>query len=298
MSNGEELKNNMASNDRRYVIGKNLLMVVMTVVGLFSALMFLSNSWVKIVIIGLIVVMSIVWLVSHGLLRRTLKYTLFVVMIFSICFSAFEGYLFWNAGYPPTFGTPQPDVTLSYQNILNASLTEVVQSAKNTLTYKLFMLEHPGKAGIQTVTLDTTLFRGGRIEVEFNSFSSSWVDSIRFTAVDGRSYHTTVTSVTLAKLYSSPLYYQPQTQEEAIQQIDNLGLQWYYDRAVEAYKNKIGAAPEINSLKISFQCEDYNDYFGSTLLMIGSYENNNRGNGVFFANFQPDGTLNYFNTAN
>ncbi|MDR2719647.1 MAG: hypothetical protein LBC03_02445 [Nitrososphaerota archaeon] len=294
----------MVSNDGKYAIGKNLLMAIVTAVSLFSAVIFLSNSWIKIMTIGLIVVMGIVWLVSHGLLRRTLKYALFAVMIFSISFSAFEGYLFWNAGYPPTFGNSQPDITLSYPNILDASLTEVVQSAENTLAFKLFMLEHPKKVCIQAITLDTGLFRGGRIEVEFsNIIFSHWGNGIRFIAVDGEAYHARVTSYALATLYFSSAQMYPQSQiqtpaDEAIQQIDSLGFRWYYNCIMEDYQNKMGVVPEINALQISFQWESGINYEGYALLMIGSYENNNQSRGVFFASFQPDGTLNYINTTN
>jgi len=300
MSNVGEL-NQMVSNDSKYAIVKNLLMAIVTAVGLFSAVIFLNDSWIKLVVIGLIVAMSIVWLVSHGLLRRTLKYAVFAVMIFSISFSAFEGYLFLNAaGYPPTFDTAQPDVTLSYDNILTVSLTELVQSAKNTSAFKLFMLEQPGKVTIESITLDTG-FRGGRIDVLFSQVSSnsvfgSWANSIRFSASGGRAYRVYLSSwvgTTLSQMYS-----QQQTSDEMLQQIDNLGLQWYYDCAVEEYQNKTGVVPEINALQISIQWESHANYKGMTLLMIGSYENNGRGRGVFFANFQPDGTLNYLNTTN
>jgi hypothetical protein len=286
----------MASNDSRYAIGKNLLMAILAAVGLFSAVIFLSNSWIKIMTIVLIVAVGVIWLMTHNLLRRTLKYTLFVVMIFSISFSAFESYLFRNAGPSPTFGNSQTDVTLSYPNILNVSLTEVIQSTKNTLAFKLFMIEHPGRVGIQTITLNTGLFRGGMIEVEFNSFfNRRWGNSIRFSATNGRFYHATVTSFTLVSWPSLQINYQLQTPDDAIQQMDTLGLQWYYDCAVEAYQNKTGVAPEINALQISIQWENQATYEGMTVLMIGSYENNSHGNGVFFINFQPDGTLNYIN---
>ncbi|MCL2359343.1 hypothetical protein [Candidatus Bathycorpusculum sp.] len=274
---------------------KNLLMAAVTTAGLLCAAIFLSNSWIKIVAIGSIVAMSIVWLVSHGLLRRILKYALFAVIIFSISFPVFEGYLFWNAGYPPTFGTAQPDVTLSYDNILAVSLTELVQSIRNTSTFKLLMLEHPGEVTIESIKLDTG-FRGGRIDVQlsqssFDSAFGSGANSIRFSASGGgvyRAYFSSWVGTTLSQMYS-----QQQTSDEALQQIDNLGLQWYYDHAVEGHQNKTGATPEINALQISIQWESHTNYEGMTLLMIGSSENNGRSRGVFFANFQPNGTLNY-----
>jgi hypothetical protein len=281
----------MASSDNKYVIIKSILAAVMVVVGLCSTVIFLGNSWIKFGIIVLIVVMGVVWLVSHGLLRRTVKYVLFAVMIFSISFTAFEGYLLWNAGYPPTYSS-QSDVTISYPNILNASLIDVVQSVETSLTFKLLRLEYLGEVNIETITLDTG-FRSGRVEVVLYQGSSKI--GFRFSATGGESYRATI-----PRWYGTPLsqrYPQKQTLYETLQQIDKLGLQWYYDCAIGAYQNKTGVAPEINNLQISVQYECYEAYMGITLLMIGSYvDSGGRGGGVFFANFQPDGTLNYINT--
>jgi len=280
----------MASNDK-YAIGKSLLAGILIAVGLFSAAVFLSNSWIKLVVIGLIIIGGVAWLVSHGLLRRTFKYTILAAMIFAISFSAFEGYMFWNAGYPPTFGSSQPGVTISYSNILNASLTEIVQSVKKTPTFSLLTLEHPGEVTIETMTLDTT-FRGGRIEVVLYQESSNL--GFNFGASGGGSYR-----ILVAPWGGTPLSQmrpQQQTPDETLKQIDNLGLQWFYDRAIEAYQNKTGTTPDINALQVSIQWDNFANYQGMTLLLIGSYESNSSGHGVFFANFQPNGPLNYLNT--
>jgi hypothetical protein len=283
----------MDSNNRQ-TLGKNsfiAFMAIIIAVGLVSAVIVLSNSWIKVVVIVLIIASSIFWLVSHGMLRRVAKYTLFAVMIFAISFSAVEGYLFWNVGYPPTFENSQPNTTLSYPDILNTSLTEVVQSAKNTLTFRLFMFEHLGETNIEAITVDTTLSRGGRIEVRFYNAASKMDISFRATA--GATYHATVTS--LMGIPFSQRYPQQQTPEDTLQQIDNLGLQWYYDRAVEIYQNKTGTTPEINALNISIHWGSHGTYQGMILQMVSGYTNNSKGHGTFFAEFQPDGTLNDFN---
>ena len=92
-------------------------------------------------------------------------------------------------------------------------------------------------------------------------------------------------------------------EEDAFQQIDNLGLQWFYDQAIEAYQKQTGTTPEINELKIQISLGyiGVNDktYQGWILNMNGSYKNEymSVGRFVFYANFQPDGTLNYFNSS-
>jgi hypothetical protein len=299
------------TSDSNYAIGKNLLMAVMIAVGLFSAVIFLSNYWIKIVVIILIVVMSLVWLVSHGLLRRTLKYTLLVVTIFSISFSAFEGYALWHDEYPPIFGTVQHGVTISYPYILDVSLIEAAQNVKNTLIFKLFMLEHPGETIVEIITLDTVDCMGGRIEFILSQQSSNSFfnaiekNAISFSANSGEAYQVyNVPTVSLAdNTFTAPqIPPQQQTANKALQQIDDLGLQWYYDRAMEAYQNGTGKIPEITGLRISFCRYVYLGlgdmvYEGPVLEILGSDDLNNSpfGRNVFFASFQPDGTLNYIN---
>jgi hypothetical protein len=166
-----------------------------------------------------------------------------------------------------------------------------VQNVKNTPTFKLLMLEHPGEVSIGTITLDTE-WPSGRIVVVLYHKPDDL--GFRFSANSGGPYHVSHTS--LVGMPSRFNFYQ-QTPDMVLQQVDDLGLQWYYDRAIEAYQNKKGVAPEINALKITFMWGNQGNYQGMVIEMIGSYVVDNRGRGVFFANFQPDGTLNYFNTA-
>jgi len=213
-------------------------------------------------------------------------------MVFALCFAALEGYLLWNAGYPPTFMPSQPGVTISYPTILNASLTQIVQSAKNTPTFSLITLEYPGKITFESMKLDTT-FRGGSIEVVLYQQSSNL--GFKFRASSGHSYRATIFQWDRYPL--SQMFPQEQTPEETLNQIDTLGLRWFYDRAIEAYQNKTGVHPDINNLQVSIQWENYGTYQGMTLLLIG-YKGTYTGQGVFVANFQPNGTLLYLNIIN
>jgi hypothetical protein len=276
----------------KYAISKSIFAGILIAVGLFSTAVFLGNSWIKLFVIVLIVISGIAWLVSHGLLKHVFKYMILAVMVFAILFSGLEGYLLWNAGYPPTTGSSQSAVTISYPNILNMSLTEIVQSVKNTPTFNLIMIEHLGEVAIETMTLDTT-FSGGRIQVILYQDSSNL--GITFASSSGGSYHASVASWGGTPL--SQMYPQQQTPDDILKQIDTLGLNWYYNRAVEAYQNETGTTPEINALQVSVQWDNYATYQGMTLQLIGSYESNSKGHSVFIASFQPDGTLNYLTTS-
>lgn len=281
----------MAATDENSIV-KSIFAGILVAVGLFYTVVLLGSSWIKIVVISLVVVSSVIWLVSHGLLRRVFKYLILTVMIFAIFFSTFEGYLLWNAGYPPTFMPSQEGVTISYSNILNASVTQIVQSVKNTATFSLITLEHPGHVTFESMKLDTT-FRGGSIEVVLYQESSNL--GFAFRCSNGYSYHA---SISLWDGYPlSRMFPQEQTSEESLNQIDTLGLRWFYNSAIEAYQNKTGVNPEINSLQVSIQWENYGTYQGMTLLLIGWDVSDNTGEGVFFADFQPNGTLLYLNIA-
>lgn len=276
--------------DDKNAIIKNILAGILIAIGLFSAVVFLGNSWIKFLVISLIVVSGLLWLISHGILRRTIRYVILGVMVFAVSFSTFERYTLWNAGRPPTFTPLQLGATVSYSNILNASLTEIVQSAKNSPAFSLIGLEYPGIITFESMKLDTT-FGGGSIEVLFYQKSSNL--GFRFVSSGGQPYRASIFSWS-GQPFSSTLS-QEQTPEETLAQIDSLGLRWFYNRATEAYQNKTGTSPHVNALQVSIQWENYGNYQGMTLLLIGVYHSDFAGQNVFVADFQPDGTLLYLN---
>ncbi|MEJ5327965.1 MAG: hypothetical protein WHU54_06950 [Candidatus Bathyarchaeia archaeon] len=281
----------MASNDKNAII-KNILAGILMATGLFSATVFLSNSWIKLAIVGLLVTNGILWLIFQGILRKTIKYVVLGIMIFTVSFSIFEKYTFWNAGSPPAFAPFQPGVTVSYANILNVSLTEIVQSVKNSPAFGLIGLEYPGIITFESMKLDTT-FGGGSIEVLFYQKASNM--GFRFVSSSGQPYRLSIFFWN-GQPFSS-MFPQKQTPEETLERIDSLGLRWFYNRAAEAYQNTTGKIPQVNALQISIQWENYGNYQGITLLLIGLYHSTFVNQSVFFADFQPDGTLLYLNVA-
>jgi hypothetical protein len=276
----------MAASDNKYLIIKNILTAVLIAVGMFATLVFLSISWIKIIVIGAAILSSIIWLKSRGLLRRTVKYTLFSILLFSISFSAFEGYLFQYASYPPTFGTSQqPSLTFSYPEMLTVSLTEMVQNVENTPAFKLLMFEHPGEVKIERITLNGLLHRRGQIAVQFYQESSG----IGFTfSSNGGPYH-----VSVGKMWGTttkPQHYQIQPQKTLLERIDTLGLQWYCDRALEEYQNKAETSFEITDLIITISAINHSSYPGLQIQLIGLCGGENSSY-AYFAYFHPDGTI-------
>jgi hypothetical protein len=290
----------MASNDK-YAIVKNVFVAVLITVSLFSMFFITQEnmSWIKLLTIGLLGVGGVIWLSTIYLLRRTkfwraVKHTLVIVSIFALSFSAFEGYMFQNAGHPPTFGDLQSDNTIKHSGILNASVTEIAQDIKNTPIFGLLMIEHPGK-----VSATCILLKNNSIEVGFGIGSACF----SFKSSNGEPYHVSRVPILTFDSVSNQMNIQSQIpEEEAFQQIDSLGLQWFYNQAIEAYQKQTDTTPEINELEIQISLGYIGvydkTYQGWILNMNGSYKNEymNMGSFVFYANFQPDGTLNYFNS--
>ncbi|MCW4016618.1 MAG: hypothetical protein NWF06_09635 [Candidatus Bathyarchaeota archaeon] len=276
----------MASIDTKTVL-KNVIIGLLTA-WLFFSMLTLTYSWIKLLLASLILVSGVLWLVSHGNLKKALKYLVLSLMVFGICFTSFERQVFSDAGHPSTYDASTPDITLSYPKILTVSLTEIVQGIKETPAFNLFSLEHSGDVTLESVELSTT-YPDGRIEVNFYTETSSM--GIRFTSSAGHHYITSVRHWIGPP--SSQLYYQKQTPEETLKQFDNLGLQWLYDQACEQYQNRTGTSPTVTSLDVSTQWQEYGEYRGMTLLLSGWQQVNNDPEDLFHAEFQPDGTLLY-----
>lgn len=278
----------MASIDAKTVF-KNIVIGLLAA-WLFFSMLTLSYSWIKLLIVSLFLVCGVVWLVSHGKLKKALKYLVLSLMVFGICFTSFESYVFSNAGYPSTYNASTPDITLSYPSILNVSLTELVQGAKATNAFSLFDFENNGGTTFESILLSTT-YLGGRIEIIFRNEHTNL--GIGFVSTSGFAYHTSVMRY-VGQLLSQTFF--EQTPEQALVMFDSLGLEWFYNQVSEEYQNRTGTNPNITSLDVSTQWQDYGDYRGMTLLLSGWQKVDNKADGIFHAEFQPNGTLLYLTT--
>jgi len=282
----------MASIDVKTVF-QNIVIGLLVATGLFFSTLLLSYSWIKILVVSLTLGCGVIWLVSHGKLKKALKYLVFSLMIFGICFTSLERYIFWNAGYPSTYNDSIPDVTIAYPSILNVSLTELVQSAEETSAFNLFKLEHLGETTFESIALSTSP-PGGRIDVTFYNEDASM--GFGFKSSGGYPYH--ASTIQWIGQPPSRIFSQQQTPEETLKQMDNLGLQWFYYRVYEIYQNRTGTNPNTSSLDVRTQWQEYNEYRGMILEMTGWQLTGNSIQDIFHAAFQPDGTLLYMNIPN
>ena len=232
--------NQMKANRLRIVF-QNLVLGFLIIAGLLCSVLLL-NSWLKFIVIASILVGGLLWRYSHGNFRKVFKFFLVAVMIFVISFTAVELNLFSDAGYPPTYSSSQQGITLSKSNILNVSLAQIVQDIENTPTYKVLTLQL-GPATAENIKLDTSL-PGGSVQVDFYGQRSNAY--FYFLSNSGHPYRVSVG--TYIKNQFHPQWF---AAKDAFTQIDALGLQWFYDRALEMAQNRTSNLPTIDSLSIT-----------------------------------------------
>jgi len=263
---------------------QSIIFAALTATGLFCAAILMSYSWVKILAVIAILAPGTVWLVAHGVIRKIFKYIVIAMLIFAITFASFESYVFWNAGNPSTNGAPSSGITIGYPNVLNTSLTKLVQGIESSTTFALLTAEH-GKTEPETIWVNTGT-PGGSITVDFYGQGSNvYYD---FSASAGDQYHVSVSS------YSGqpfPQSYILSSSSQAFKQIDTRGLQWFYNQALELAQNKTGTTPQVDALSMTITFEDqiYVSYIGITITIVGTFN----GQSTLIADFEPSGTLIY-----
>ena len=227
-------------------------------------------------------------------------------LFFRLAFLQLKFNLTSNAGYPPTYTLTQPGITISRANILNASLTNIVQDIERTPTYKFLTVQF-GATTAETIKLDTS-FPGGLVQVDFYGTNSD--AHYQFSSSSGYPYHVNVGSSKTT--FITRFHPQAQPAKDSFAQIDALGLQWFYDRALDLAQNRTGSVPNIDALSFTFTFEgrgyvgydrSYSGYEGITVQIIGSQQTvlpdgSITGHGVLIADFKPDGTLIYMSKPN
>jgi len=272
-----------------YLASRDIPKAIVFVLGLISVLL-INYSWIKATVYGLLVVSVIVWAASIRLRRRTsqrvFKYMLVGVLVFTIFFATSEVYTLRTVGYPPTFNPSQPNTTISRSTILDTSVVELIQGIQNTPAFRLLSLEYPGENLLKQIELTTLSpgINGGHILVRYHH--STTID-FYFSSHQGRPYEVRV----LPWNIEFPAQVQPQTINKSLQQIDDLGLQWFYDRTVEEHQNKTGTTPEITDIQVSIKLNFYTPDQGLTLSMTCFYESTEPKLTAFTSNFQSNGTL-------
>jgi hypothetical protein len=276
-------------------IFQNVVFGFLVIAGLFCSALLLSNSWIKIALISISLVTGAVWLLSRRILRSTLKFTLVALMIFAISLTAVESYLFWNGGYPTTYVSTEPQVTLSMQKMLNSSVEKLVQSIEDSQTFNLLRLEHGGNTAFESLKLWPSHGSGGYVSIDF----ASNVNNAYFHFYSGDGHQYIIDPMTYNGQVMSQLYPSEQTTDEALKQIDALGLNWFYNQALEIAQNRTTILPTVNYLNIELTFgQGVGNYQGIIIQLVGYHRTtlangNLNDEGILISEFQPDGTLIY-----
>jgi len=146
------------------------------------------------------------------------------------------------------------------------------------------MLEYPGEISVENIFL-----MDNSVGLSFYFVSSNVHVYMESNTFSGKPYQASVSGWWRSSF--DQMYPRQQTHAKDLEQIDSLGLQWYYDRAVEAYQNETGLSPEINRLSLFIRALTPSEHQGLQLYMIGSYTHGEKYQDVFNVHFYPNGTI-------
>ena len=267
-------------------IFKKVIVVLVVAAGLLCSLVFLADSWIKILFIAAGLMGCLVFYMSHGKAKSAVKYTVVALMIFSLCFTAFEGYLFSHAGVPPTYTQSAPINEISSE-IGNASLTNLLQTLEKSDAFSLLKSEFPGNWEFQSMLI--SISHSGYFDVRYYSETSK--EFAEFRSHDGQQFsvrtsHQNGGLTPLQKTTNTLL-------ENSLRQIDAVGLGWFYSHALKIAHNRTDHLPDITGVQFSLYFIGGNaTYQGLTLQIIGGYPANaHEGTAAVWATFQSDGTM-------
>lgn len=256
-------------------------------------LFFFQFSIPVFILIGATIAVGLTWLVlktkSNNNIVKTFKYALIALAIFVLLFESAGIYLF-------NFSGPLVPQT-SFPNVLDSPLTQQLQSLQQSTSFRFLQAEHFGTLTFQELTISTTYSNspGGIGGFKWIFYTGDVKCKTSIGQNSGKPY--TYGLIGVFRSYSLPQNY-PSNQEiaESFNQIDSLGLQWFYDQAVREYQNATGAKPVISDLRLVVAFNNVDNYQGMTLLMTGQKAGyDNFGNKIyptiFAVEFQPDGTV-------
>jgi hypothetical protein len=252
------------------------------VIGIVCWFAVLSDSWIQIAgFIGTAVVFAAYVLSRRNLsLRRVIRNTWTIAMVCIIVFTAVETYMFWNAGYPPTYSQADPKTTLTMQSMLNASLLQIIQNIEQSPTFSLLKMEH-GEFEFYSLQFTPTDV-GGYLEVNF--FCEGDSTYAHFFSGNGNQYRLTAGHSDLIFPYIQPSNFT----QQSLRQIDQVGLRGFYDQAIELANNKTANLSLIDTLDINigYRSSEW------VVQVIGHHNDGSIfGEDVIVSSFQPNGKL-------
>lgn len=279
-------KTNQHSTLQQSKYGKSLTLLF----GLLATFFVLNPSWIKNLLMIAAVICGLVYLAGRRRprIKHIAKNALVPVMIFALCFTGVEFCLFQYAGYPATYIT-DPKASLTRESMLNASVVEIVQKIEQSPAFSLLEFEYGD--GIRFYQLFMDSWEGGSIRVDFISEDTKHV--YQFSSSDGDQYRLGVSQS--GDFFPSSHYRLTDVSMQSLEQIDTIGLGWYYDQAVVIAQNKTSNLPTIDSLHMNLA---YNGEKGLSVQVIGYHVTTSESGGmtvdeVLVSSFRPNTELQY-----
>lgn len=278
------------ADDKKAVLKnvKNVVLSLLTAVGvfaIFAVMTTLGNSWLKILLIGVAVAAGLFVLVTKGKSKRVSEFLVAGILIFVISFASVESYMLVNVGYPSTYAIDKPNVTLSFQGLLNGSLTQIVQNITQSSTFNLLKFEYSSNVTLRYLEFRTALGSdGGYIRATFSFDNSN--DLYNFISSDGRQY-----TVSRSTDESAMPPFSREITQEMLSSIDCLGINWFYNQCVEVTQNRTTDLPSIDSLRLTITYDEFTNYEGIKVTLSGYHQRGSSSENVFQGFFQPDGAV-------
>jgi hypothetical protein len=177
-------------------------------------------------------------------------------------------------------------------NILDISLTQNLQTLEQSTSFRFLQTTHFG-----TLTLE---------DLSIHSFYSNAPGGLMWTFNAGDVKN----KMEIGQSGGAPYFYDliphrdslpqnyPSNEQisNSFNQIDSLGLHWFYNQAVAEYQNATGTKPTVAHLTLDVGFDNVSNYQGITLLITAQKTGqDNFGHtvypGVFKVEFQPNGTI-------
>ena len=293
------------SKDQKVVTAQHVILGVLALAAVMCLFTYLSSSWVKFTLTGAFLATGGLWLAVHGKKRGVMKATLAAVLIFIICFTAAENYMFQNAGVPLTVSADKPRASLTDEQMLNVSLSQIVQNIESSQTFRFLEFEHGGN--IVPVSFELWPYNGpssygGHLGVSFYSLD----DGTYFHVYSKGGNQYVVEPGVCDRKPSSPQTLSRDIVNQALIQFDTLGTQWFYNHSLQVAQNRTGNLPTIDYVAISVFFGGFNkDYKGMTLQVLGGHHlprtediNAPSDSGILLSEFTASGSLTYLWTPN
>jgi hypothetical protein len=252
-------------------------------------LIFAQPSTLAYILIGITLPLNGLWIIltrtSQKVLTKIFKLAFFGFALFVIVFASL-GLYFLNYAGPIV---PQ----VSYSNILDASLTSYLQTLEQSASFRFIQTEHFGTLTFQSLSVHSIYSNApGGLEWAF------YVGDLKCKLMIGQSGGQPYYYDLLNHITDSLPHNYPSNQEitKSFNQIDSLGLHWFYNQAVGEYQNAIGAKPVITDIYLDVAFNNVGNYQGITLVVTGVKAGlDNFGNKVyptvFAVEFQPNGNI-------